>query len=77
MKFIDILKQEAEKSGLLLGEKAIADAIKLLEVVCMRSSVEAEETSIKTVAPIVLIVLNAVKPQLEKLADMNHDGKLA
>lgn len=76
MTFKDILVSEAKTAGIAEAEKAIVAAIGVLEKVAARSVVECDDATIKSLAPIFSIVLTALKPELLKLADINHDSKI-
>lgn len=76
MKFVEIVKEEAEKKGIEAAEKVIAEAIELLEAVAPRLASEAEEPAAKVIGSGLLVALPAFKPLLEKLNDLNKDGKI-
>jgi len=75
MKFLDILKEEAEKKGILVLEKTIVDAFGVIKATASRLTLEGEGTE-KLVGGILVTGLSAFDSAIEKLADLNKDGKI-
>lgn len=76
MKSIQIIKEEAEKKGIVLAEKAIVDVYSVLEAAAPRLALEAEDAAGKVAGSVLSVALPAFKPMVEKLADLNKDGKI-
>lgn len=76
MKTTEILIEEAKKEGLVLAEEAAQKIVSIVEKTLVRIPLEADEANLKAIAPIGLIVIQALKPSLDKLIDFNHDGKI-
>lgn len=76
MKTVKILEEEAKKEGLVLAEEGCQKVIKVIKAVLARIPLESDETSLKAIAPIGLLVLSAVEPSLNNLIDFNKDGKI-
>lgn len=76
MKAAQILVEEAKKEGLVLAEEAAQKILTIVEKTLVRIPLEADEVQLKAIAPVGLIVIQALKPSIEKLIDFNHDGKI-
>lgn len=75
MKLVEILKEEGEKKGLVIAEVAIVKAYETLEVVAPRLVAEGEGFE-KTIGVVLATALPVFKSAIEKLADLNKDGKI-
>lgn len=75
MKLVEILKEEGEKKGLLVAEVAIVKVYEVLEAVAPRLVLEGEGFE-KTVGVVLSTALPVFKSAIEKLADLNADGKI-
>lgn len=75
MKLVQILKEEGEKKGLVIAEVAIVKVYETLEAVAPRLVAEGEGVE-KTVGIILSTALPVFKSAIEKLADLNKDGKV-
>jgi hypothetical protein len=73
MKSVDILKEELEKKGLVAGEIVALKLYEALKASATRMSLESEEAAVKSLAPILVIVLNALEPQVKELIDFNKN----
>lgn len=73
---IEILKEVAKEKGIDLAEKGIMEAFGILEAAAPRLALEAEEPVFKTIGGLLAMVVPAVKPSIEKLADLDKDGKI-
>ena len=73
---IEILKEVAKEKGIDFAEKGIMQAFEVLEVAAPRLAVEAEESVAKTLGGLLTMVLPAIKPSIEKLADLDKDQKI-
>ena len=73
---IEILKEVAKEKGIDLAEKAIMQAFEVLEAAAPKLALEAEESVAKTLGGLLSMVLPAIKPSIEKLADLDKDGKI-
>lgn len=76
MKALEILKEEAEKKGIESAELVLSQALELMEAVAPRLAAEAEESAAKIVGSGLVMALPVFKPSLEKLIDLNKDGKI-
>ena len=76
MKAVDIIKEAAKEKGIDLAEKAIMQAFEVLEVAAPKLALEADEAVAKTLGGLLSMVLPAIKPSIEKLADLDKDGKI-
>lgn len=76
MKAVDILKEEAEKKGIESAELVLAQALELIEAVAPRLAAEADEAPAKVIGSGLVMGLPVFKPSLEKLIDLNKDGKI-
>jgi len=74
-KLVQILKEEGEKKLINVSEKAIMEAFELLEAVAPRLALEGEGAE-KVVGGILATAIPVFKPAIEKLADLNKDGKI-
>lgn len=72
---IQILKEEGQKQGLEIAEVAIVKAYSVLEAVAPRLALEGEGAE-KVVGGILATALPVFKSAIEKLADLNKDGKI-
>lgn len=75
MKGLDILKEEAAKKGIKVLEKTIVDAFGILKSTATRMVAESEGTE-KLVGGILATGLSAFDSSIEKLADLDKDGKV-
>lgn len=75
-KALEIIKEEAEKKGIKLAEKAILDVFSILEAAAPRLALEADESAAKIVGSGLSIALPAFKSSVEKMADLDKDGKI-
>ena len=73
MTSVEILKEELEKKGLVAGEIVALKLYEALKAAASRMSIEAEETAVKSLAPVLVIVLNALEPQVKDLIDFNKN----
>lgn len=73
---LEILKEVAKEKGIDLAEKAIMQAFEVLEAAAPRLAAESEEPVFKTIGGLLSMVVPAVKPSIEKLADLDKDGKI-
>ena len=76
MKAVDIIKEEFSKKGLEGGELLLGKVIEALEAIAPRLAVEAEESAAKIVGSALSMGLPVFKPTLEKLIDLDKDGKV-
>lgn len=76
MKAVEILKEEAEKKGIESAELVLSQALELLEAVAPRLALEAEEAPAKMIGSGLQMALPVFKPTLEKVIDLNKDGKI-
>jgi hypothetical protein len=75
MKLLDLLKEEGEKKGLVIAEVAIVKVYEVLEAVAPRLVVEGEGAE-KIIGSVLATALPVFKSAVEKLADLNKDGKI-
>lgn len=75
MKFLEILKEEGEKKGIVVLEKVIVDAYSVLEATAPRLMIEGEGAE-KVIGSVLATALPVFKSAIEKLADLNKDGKI-
>lgn len=75
MKLLELLKEEGEKKGLVIAEVAIVKVYEVLEAVAPRLVVEGEGVE-KIIGSVLATALPVFKSAVEKLADLNADGKI-
>lgn len=73
MTSVDILKEELEKKGLVAGEIVALKLYEALKAAATRMSLESDESAVKALAPVLVIVLNALEPQVKELIDFNKN----
>jgi len=73
---VTILKEELEKKGIIAAEKVALDLYEALKASAARMTLEADEATVKTIAPVLTIVLTAMESQVKGLIDFNKDGKI-
>lgn len=76
MKAVDILAEVGKEKGIESLELVIAQAIEAMEALAPRLAAEADEQAAKVIGSGMMIALPAFKVVLEKLADLNKDGKI-
>lgn len=74
MKAVKILLEEAEKNGIKDLEVVIMSLQKSLESAAARIAVEGDEGTDKIIGLAASVLVPALKPVVEKLADLNKDG---
>lgn len=74
-KIIEIIKEEGKKQGMEIAEVAIVKVYGVLEAVAPRLAIEGEGVE-KVVGGILATAIPVFKSAIEKLADLNHDGKI-
>ncbi len=75
MKIFDILKEEGKNEGIEIAETAIVKVFSVLKSTAARAVVEGEGSE-KVIAGFVSTVLMTLDSAVEKLADLNKDGKI-
>lgn len=73
MTSVEILKEELEKKGLVAAEQVALKVYEALKASATRMSFEADEAAVKSLAPVLVIVLNALEPQVKELIDFNKN----
>lgn len=73
---VQILKEELEKKGIIAAEKVALDLYEALKASAARMTIEADESAVKAIAPVLTIVLTAMESQVKGLIDFNKDGKI-
>jgi len=76
MKTLEIIAEEGKKKGIVVLEKTIVDGYAVLEASAPRLLTEATDNLGKALGSILTLALPAFKPVIEKLADLNKDGKI-
>lgn len=77
MKSLSIIAKKLEEAGVKDAEKVIVDVFKAVQEACPAIVVDAETSPVeKSFAGIAVPVLAGLLPSVEKLADLNHDGKI-
>lgn len=77
MKSVDIVKTELAKSGIVLAEELVHGIVDcLVKKILPELALNADESAIKAVAGVACLALPALMPAIEKLEDLNHDGKV-
>lgn len=71
-----ILAEELEKNGIKDGEVVIMSVQKSLESTAARLVVEGEDQTDKMIGMVASVVVPALHPVVEKLADLNKDGQI-
>ena len=73
---MDIVKEEAKKEFPTLGEAALESIVDMIfGKIIPRLAAEAEEAPVKLGAAGITMIYPAFKPALDKLTDLNKDGK--
>lgn len=75
-KTLDILVKHGKDQGIKDIEVVIMSFVKTLEAAAPELAIDAEETWGKSLGGLSAMVLPAIKPAVEKLADLNHDGHI-
>jgi len=75
-KSVEILVEELKKNELIAGEIVLAKAYASLKSAATRMTVEADEAVVKSMAPVLVIVLTALEAEFKSLIDLNKDGKI-
>jgi hypothetical protein len=75
MKTAEILLEVAKEQGIESAEKVIMDAFKILEEAAPKLLL-ADDSAGKIIGTGLSIVLPAIKGVVEKMADLNKDGKI-
>jgi hypothetical protein len=77
MKSLKIILKKLEEKGVQDAEKVILDVFGAVQESCPEIVADGETSGGEKAAAGVLIpVLAGLKPAVEKLADLNHDGKI-
>lgn len=76
MKSVEILKEEFEKAGLVVAEEVSLKVVEAIKSSLIRMAAEADESAIKSMAPVGTLVLTALDGEIKKLIDFNKDGKI-
>lgn len=77
MKSLKIIAKKLEEKGIADAEKVIVDVYKAIQESCPQIVVDSETTAMeKSFAGIALPVLASLNSAVEKLADLNKDGKI-
>lgn len=77
MKSLKIVVKKLKEAGVEQAEKAIVAAFGAVEKAVPEIIVDAETSALeKTAAGILAPVLSSLKPQIEKLADLDKDGQI-
>ncbi len=74
MKAVKILLEEAEKNGIKDLEVVIMSLQKSFESAAARIVVEGDDSTDKMIGMAASVLAPALKPVVEKLADLNKDG---
>lgn len=77
MKSIDIIVAELKEVGVKEAEIVLTKVFEAIQTSLPKIAIDAEATSMeKAAAGVLTPVLMGLKPAVEKLADLNHDGKI-
>lgn len=76
MKSVQIMKEEIQKAFPGVAEEVIEKGVAVIfEKALPRIAVEEDNAIVKSVAGVAVMAYPAIKPSLEKLTDLDHDGK--
>jgi hypothetical protein len=77
MKSSEILLKKLKEAGVKDAEKVIVDVYSAFEAALPEVVASAEASSVeKSIAAVAIPVFAALKPAVEKIADLNADGKI-
>jgi hypothetical protein len=75
-KALEIIKEEYKKEFPGIAEETVEASVKVLfEKALPRIAVEEENAAVKSVAGVALMAYPALKPAIDKVTDLNHDGQ--
>lgn len=73
---LKIIGEEFKKGGIDMAEEVLEKAVSIMfEKALPRIAVEDENVAVKSVAGVAIMAYPALKPAVDKMTDLNHDGQ--